>query len=209
MASSSSSAENSPRPGPAADRRAELILASNSPRRSLLLQQAGYRFKVVPADVEETASEQLTPLEMVQINAYRKARAVAKRYPDYLVLGADTVVALENRIYGKPCDRGKAAQMLAELQGKTHQVTTGVCLLHLRSHQQHLFHESSQVTFLPLTPAEISCYLEQIDPLDKAGGYAIQDHDQLILKQLQGSRTNVMGLPMEKLADELKEFRMR
>lgn len=194
---------------PAAERRAELILASNSPRRSLLLQQAGYRFKVVPANADETDSEQLTPLEVVQLNAYRKARAVAKRYPDYLVLGADTVVVLGNRVYGKPGDLMEAQRMLTELQGKTHRVITGVCLLHLRSHQQHLFSESSRVTFLPLTAAEIAHYLAQINPLDKAGAYAIQDHGDLIVKELQGSRTNVIGLPMEKLAEELKVFRMR
>ena len=192
---------------PLTERPVEIILASHSPRRSLLLKKAGYHFKAVAAQVEESSNEQLTPVEMAQLNAYRKARAVAKKFPDFVVIGADTVVALENRIYGKPGTPQEARRMLASLQGKTHRVVTGVCLLHLRSHRQRLFSETSQVSFRALTPAEIAHYLDEIDPLDKAGGYGIQEEATAhILKKLKGSQSNVVGLPLESLAREMKEF---
>src|SRR6187402_2014309 len=124
-----------------------LILASASPRRSELLRQLSSEFQVVPGNAREVHDEQLTAWEMAQVNAYRKARAIAKKFPDATVLGADTLVYLdrEARLYGKPIKPADAARMLSELQGKTHAVITGVCLLHLRGHKQRVFAEWTDV----------------------------------------------------------------
>src|SRR2546426_2868553 len=113
-----------------------LVLASASPRRNELLRQLGVTFQVVPGDVAEIVSESISPAEICQINAYRKARAVAKHYPDAVVLGADTLVCLDRSVFGKPADLNQAFSMLSMLQGQTHEVITGVCLLHLRDRRQ-------------------------------------------------------------------------
>src|SRR6185295_927722 len=154
-----------------------IILASASPRRAELLQQLDVDFDVVPSDAPEVHDNQLTAWEMAQINAYRKARAVAKKYPDAVVLAADTLVYLdrETKLFGKPANRADAECMLNELQGRVHAVITGVCLLHLRSHKQKVFAEWTDVKFLPLTAKQIKDYLRLINPLDKAGAYAIQE----------------------------------
>jgi septum formation protein len=180
-----------------------LILASASPRRSELLGQLKVSFQVLPGNAPEVAHEHLTPQEICQLNAHRKARAVAKKIPDALVLGADTEVALEAAVLGKPADLPAARAMLARLQGRTHQVVTGVCLIHLRTHREQVFAVSTNVTFLPLTPGQINNYLAKINPLDKAGGYAIQEHGELIVSEISGSFSNVVGLPLERLAEEL------
>jgi septum formation protein len=160
-------------------------------------------FVVVPSHAPEMQPEHLTARETALINAYRKARHVAKKHPDALVLGADTIVCLGSKMYGKPADRLEAARMLAELQGHTHEVVTGVCLLHLRHHNQHLFAESTEVTFRSLAAHEIDAYLNSVNTLDKAGAYAIQEHGDTIIQEIQGSRSNVIGLPMERLRAEL------
>jgi len=182
-----------------------IILASASPRRRELLQQLEREFDVVASAAPEVHDEQLTAWEMAQVNAYRKARAVAKKFPDNLVLGADTLVYLDRdaRLFGKPVDRVEAARMLGELQGRVHAVITGVCLLHLRGHRQRVFAEWTDVRFHPLTPRQIKDYLALMNPLDKAGAYAIQEHGERIVAEISGSYSNVVGLPMERLRDEL------
>jgi septum formation protein len=183
-----------------------LILASASPRRAELLRQLKLEFKVLAADTMEVAHEHLSPLELCQLNAHHKARAVAKKIPDALVLGADTLVFLEREIFGKPHDLAEAKQMLAKLQGRTHQVVTGVSLIHLRVHRERLFAVSTDVTFLPLTTEQISDYLTKINPLDKAGAYAIQEHGEMIVSEISGSYSNVVGLPVERLQEELESL---
>jgi septum formation protein len=183
-----------------------LILASASPRRSELLREMGIPFTVVRSQVPEVAPEHLSPVETAEINAYRKARATAKKHPDSLVLGADTVVSLGSTVYGKPTDMADAEQMLAKLQGRTHQVITGVCLIHLRAHRQKLFAVSTAVTFRRLHIGQIRRYLSKIFPFDKAGSYAIQEEGDLIVKGIVGSFTNVVGLPVEALKKELKAW---
>src|SRR5437667_11181675 len=183
-----------------------IILASNSPRRAEMLRQAGLDFKVVSSDASEIRHEQLTAREVSQINAYRKARAVSKKFPDALVLAADTVVTLENALFGKPSTLEAAYEMLEKLQGRTHVVVTGICLLHLRSHRQRIFAESTSVTFRPLDAVKIRRYLTQVNPLDKAGGYAIQENGDQIIQGVSGSYSNVVGLPMERLSAELKAW---
>ena len=183
-----------------------LILASASPRRVELLKLLPVKFQVLPAAVEEVAHEHLSPLEVCQLNAHRKARAVAKQIPDALVLGADTLVFVDNEILGKPHDQAGARQMIARLQGRTHQVVTGVCLMHLRSHRERIFAESTDVLFHPLNARQIRDYLRQINPLDKAGAYAIQEGGEKIISEISGSFSNVVGLPVEKLREELESW---
>jgi septum formation protein len=183
-----------------------LILASASPRRSELLRQLKVNFQVLPGNATEVVPEHLSPQEICQLNAHRKARVVAKQIPDALVLGADTLVFLDTTILGKPADRAGAHAMLALLEGRTHQVVTGVSLIHLRGHRERIFAVSTNVTFLPLTHAQINHYLDRINPLDKAGGYAIQDHGELIVSEISGSYSNVVGLPLERLAVELERW---
>lgn len=183
-----------------------LILASASPRRAELLRELGLGFTVVPSDAVELESGHLTARELAQLNAHRKARSVAKRHPDALVLGADTVVVLGTKLYGKPRDREDAARMLGELEGRTHQVVTGLSLIHLREHRERLVAERTDVRFRSLTRAEIGRYLDRIDPLDKAGAYAIQEFGELLVEEIVGSFTNVVGLPVERLQAELRAW---
>jgi septum formation protein len=183
-----------------------LILASSSPRRKELLRHAGVPFETIPSDAAELFQGELTAREMAQINAYRKARSVAKKYPDNLVLGADTLVTLENTVMGKPKSLAAAHAMLEKLQGKQHQVVTAVCLLHLRSHRQRIFCEGTAVTFRALDAEKIQHYIKRVNPLDKAGAYAIQEEGDMIVEQVSGSYTNVVGLPMERLKVELDRW---
>ena len=180
-----------------------LILASASPRRADLLRQLQPEIQIVPSDAEEIFDGQLSPLELCQLNAHRKARAAAKKIPDALVLGADTLVFLDSEIMGKPRDLADARRMLARLQGRTHQVVTGVSLIHLRGHRERLFAVSTDVTFHPLTAGQIDGYVAKVNPLDKAGAYAIQEHGDMIVSEISGSFSNVVGLPVERVMEEL------
>lgn len=180
-----------------------LILASASPRRAELLKQLRLEFQIIPGDAAEVFDEQLSPLEVCQLNAHRKSRAIAKKHPDALVLGADTLVFLGEEIMGKPADLAEARRMLAQLQDRTHQVVTGVSLIHLRAHRERIFAASTDVTFHPLTAGQIDTYLSKTNPLDKAGAYAIQEHGDTIVAQISGSFSNVVGLPIEVLKEEI------
>ena len=180
------------------------ILASASPRRGELLKQLGFDFEVVPSDVAEIHNDQLTAQEASLVNAYRKAHFVAKKFPDSLVMGADTLVYLDTTLFGKPRTMAEAYEMLEKLQGRAHEVVTGICLLHSREHKQKVFAESTTVIFRPLDDAKIRRYLAKVNPLDKAGAYAIQEEGELIIEKISGSYTNVVGLPVERLRAELE-----
>ena len=183
-----------------------IILASASPRRAELLRQLGIEFKVMPAEASEILHEQLTAGEAAQLNAYRKARSVAKKYPDALVIGADTLVYIDTVLFGKPANLEAAYLMLERLQGRTHQVVTAVCLLNLRNHRQRIFADTTTVTFKPLDAVKIRRYLGKVDPLDKAGAYAIQEQGDMVVEKFSGSFSNVVGLPLERLRTELKAW---
>ena len=180
-----------------------LILASASPRRAELLRQLNLDFQIAPGDAAEIFDDQLSPLELCQLNAHRKARAVAKKNPDSLVLGADTLVFLDGEIMGKPASRADAERMLTRLQGRTHQVVTGISLIHLRAHRERIFAVSTDVMFHPLDAGQIRDYLAKVNPLDKAGAYAIQEHGDLIVSEISGPYSNVVGLPVERVGAEL------
>jgi septum formation protein len=183
-----------------------LILASASPRRAELLQLLKLDFRVVPSAATEILDEQLSPFEVCQLNARRKARMVAKKNPDSLVLGADTLVFLDGEIMGKPASRADAERMLTRLQGRTHQVVTGISLIHLRAHRERIFAVGTEVMFHPLDAGQIRDYLAKVNPLDKAGAYAIQEHGDLIISEISGSYSNVVGLPVERLKGEIQSW---
>jgi septum formation protein len=183
-----------------------IILASASPRRAELLKLLKLDFQVVPGNVPEAAHEHLSPLEVCQLNAHHKAYAVAKKIPDALVLGADTLVFLDNEILGKPRDLAHARRMLSRLQGRSHQVVTGVSLIHLRKRQECIFAASTDVLFHPLDAGQIREYTTRVNTLDKAGAYAIQELGEMLISEISGSYSNVVGLPVELLRDELSAW---
>ena len=178
--------------------RPRLILASASPRRRDLLSRAGYDVRIAASDIEELDSCNEGPGALALINAKRKWNAIAPQYPDEIVVAADTVVWLDGRFYGKPVDFVEAAKMLAILSGRTHQVVTGVVVGRVGEGSQE-FAEVSMVTFHALDENEIDAYLKDIHPLDKAGAYAAQDDNGRIIAKVEGSLSNVSGLPMERL----------
>lgn len=180
-----------------------LILASASPRRVELLQQLGVRFRVKASAVPEVAADHLAPREICLANAAAKARAVAIRNPASLVLGADTEVALGARVFGKPASRREAREFLETLANRTHQVITGVCLICLARRFRHSFSVTTDVTFQPLTRKQIEAYLRDVEPLDKAGAYAVQAGGERIIESIDGSLTNVVGLPLGALRQAL------
>lgn len=183
-----------------------LILASASPRRVALLKELEWEFEVLPSRAAEVGHAFLTPREICLLNAWQKCRAVAQNRPEAVVLGADTEVCLGPRIFGKPANRTEAEVFLTDLQGRTHEVITGVCLMHWGRHRQWLGVEVTRVHFKPLTAAEIADYLNRIQPLDKAGAYAIQDYGERIIERIEGSYSNVVGLPLELLGTALPAF---
>lgn len=177
-----------------------LVLASTSPRRRELLLEGGFAFSVdAQADVEEAHDPALSPEALTSHNARLKAEAVAIRYSGALVLGADTLVYLDGEPLGKPGSLLHAVEMLQRLSGKTHHVCTGVCVCGPESGQYSLLHEVTEVTFQELSEATIAQYLERVYVLDKAGAYAAQDHGGMIIAEMRGSWSNVVGLPMEKV----------
>ena len=187
-----------------------LVLASASPRRRLLLAEHGYRAEIVPANVKESADPTLSVPELVRLNALLKSAALWTRRSRAVVLGTDTLVCLDGQALGKPADLGEAAAMLARLAGRWHEVYSGVCLALPAQGRVVCFVEETRVRFHPLSAPEIGAYLRLIDPLDKAGGYAAQEHGERIIAGHEGSWSNVLGLPMERLAAVLTaEFGIR
>jgi septum formation protein len=163
----------------------------------------GVTFEIVASTVAEVAGGPLTPSDVAVTNACRKAISVADAHRAVTVIGADTVVALGDRLFGKPADASEAAAMLGELSEKTHEVTTGVCLVHRSTGELTVFAETTHVTFRRLTARQIRDYLDQVQVLDKAGAYAIQEQGDALVRQISGSFTNVVGLPVERLGEVL------
>jgi septum formation protein len=179
-----------------------LILASNSPRRRELLRQAGYRFEVRPPPVEDCAiAPGASPGAYVESLAYMKARAAisAHRLTEGLVIGADTVVELRGTIIGKPADHAEARRILSELSGSRHHVLTGLALVDLAAGKRWLAHEVTRICMRVMTPDEINAYVASGEAMGKAGAYALQETADRYVERIDGSVTNVVGLPMELL----------
>jgi len=182
---------------------ASLILASKSPRRKHLLEQAGLKFSVIPSDFDETSVAMSEPASYVRALAEFKALDISKKHPDSWVIGADTIVLIDNQILGKPGSKDEAGEMLKRLSGKRHQVLTGYCIC-CREKKQ-LFSETvnTEVHFKKLRREEIDWYIETGEPLDKAGAYAIQGVGSFLVRNIDGSYTNVVGLPVCEVIDFL------
>ncbi len=185
----------------------KLILASNSPRRKQLLTEYGFTFTIMPSEYEEKVSDR-SPKDTVTAFALGKAQDVYDKLSPSdkqtaVVLGADTVVALDGNILGKPTDKDNAKQMLKLLSGKSHSVYTGYCFI--VNDKAQVFAEQSIVTFNTLTDAQIDEYVASGKPLDKAGAYGIQDGYNLV-KGYKGSFNNIVGLPVEVFAEKLKQL---
>ncbi|MEW6264652.1 MAG: Maf family protein [Thermodesulfobacteriota bacterium] len=183
-----------------------LILASASPRRRELLTWAGLEFDTALVQVSEEALAGESPVELVRRLALAKAEAAARPRPGAWILGADTVVVLDGLIMGKPVDRTEAALMLGRLSGRTHQVLTGICLLHRDANRLFLDHVATAVEFRTLSELDIRLYLDSGEAWDKAGAYAIQGRGAALIKTIQGSYTNVIGLPLAEVLGWIKSL---
>ncbi len=184
-----------------------MILASQSPRRKALLTQAGVSFTVVESGVEENVPPGTSPEETVRLLAVQKAEAVARTLAEpAVVIGADTVVALDGVIFGKPVDEADAEQMLSALQGKAHQVFTGVALIDTTQtpHFQQVFVSSTAVSMYPLSQEAIQAYVASGEPMGKAGAYAIQGLGATLVERIEGDYNTVVGLPLSAVYWALK-----
>ncbi|RFZ95830.1 septum formation protein Maf [Mucilaginibacter conchicola] len=183
----------------------KIILASKSPRRQELLKLMDIDFRVVLKEVDESYPDGLTPAEIAVYIASKKAEAFDEDVNDEVVLTADTIVAIDGLILGKPESREHAIEMLQRLSGKVHEVYTGVCLFYKGHYNK--FYDRSEVFFRQLTDEEIISYVDEYKPYDKAGSYGIQQRIGLIgIERINGSYTNVVGLPTEKVYQQLKKL---
>jgi len=181
-----------------------LILASSSPRRKELLKQIGLRFEVVPSGVEERIKDGENPVEHVLRLAEEKALDVANKSRDSWVIAADTIVLVDGEILGKPAKEKEAYQMLLKLSGKEHRVITGFCILNTGNGESVKESVETTVTFKELSEEEIRGYIKTKEPFDKAGGYAIQGKGSFMIREIKGSYTNVVGLPICEVVEALE-----
>ena len=175
-----------------------IILASGSPRRKQLLEQINLEFEVVPSQIYEDFSLNLSPADFVEHYAQEKAKDVANSYVDKWVIGADTIVVFESHILGKPKNEKDSFQMLKRLSGNTHQVITGVSIQNIKQDISDSFHERTNVTFNTLSDNIINYYIETYKPFDKAGSYGIQDWFSVCVNRIDGCFYNVMGFPLSR-----------
>ena len=179
----------------------ELILASGSPRRRELLSEAGLSFQIISPDVDELSGDGYSPRDLALTNARLKCMAISVARPESMVIGADTVVTLGGKIYGKPLDLKEAAKNLRIFSGRIHEVLTGVVLS--CGDQRAEFVSTSFVKFKDLNELDIEDYLSKVYVLDKAGGYAAQEHRELIIEKFEGDYQNIIGLPVSLVLDQL------
>ncbi|MDQ3181725.1 MAG: Maf family protein [Acidobacteriota bacterium] len=174
----------------------KLILASGSPRRAEILSFVGWEFEKQVADIDETELLNESPTDYVQRLAREKAEAVAEEYEDALVLGADTIVVIDEKIIGKPKDLIDARRMLKLLSGRWHEVLTGAAIVEVQSQKSVVEIQRTRVKFAEMTDAEIEFLVEKGEPLDKAGAYAVQAQAALFIEEIEGDYWNVVGLPV-------------
>lgn len=182
----------------------KIILASASPRRKELMELAGYDFEVICADIVEVVPEEAMPQEVVMSLALQKAQAVAAEHKEAVVIGSDTVVALDGKILGKPHSEQEACEMLRSLSGRTHKVFTGVAIV--CGGKVKNFFDETDVEFYSLGDDEIKKYVATGEPTDKAGAYGIQGKGSVLVKRINGDFFSVMGLPIAKLYREMIDF---
>lgn len=182
-----------------------MILASKSPRRKELLGFISKDFKIIPAVGEENIPNGTDPKDAVVMLAKQKAEEIAADHKGEVIVAADTIVVIDNKILGKPRDEAHAAEMLGTLSGRIHTVFTGVCVIFADGASES-FAERTDVEFYPLTEDEISDYIATGEPMDKAGAYGIQKKGALLVKRIFGDFYNVMGLPVSRLVRVLREY---
>ncbi|MFA6814924.1 MAG: nucleoside triphosphate pyrophosphatase [Lentisphaeria bacterium] len=184
-----------------------ILLASRSPRRKELLTQAGYQFTCCEANINETPLLDEKPTDLVLRLSSLKAKTIQNQNPNTIIIGSDTMVTLNEKIYGKPQNRLDAIQMLQTFSEKTQQVITGVCILH-PNYPDWIRCITTEVTFKKLTIEIIKKYFALVNPLDKAGAYGIQSHGNQIIASISGSLNNVIGLPTEAFPEYIKSMRL-
>lgn len=182
----------------------DFILASASPRRKEILENAGFSFEIIVSDADETINEAMTPEKTVEELAERKALSVWQKNKDAVVFGCDTVVAIDGKILGKPKDDADAFNMLRMLSGKTHTVSTGVCVC--SKDKTAVFSSTTQVEFYALSDETIKSYISTLEGTDKAGSYGIQGYGSVLVKKIEGDYFSVMGLPVAACARVLADF---
>ncbi|MBC8312432.1 MAG: septum formation protein Maf [Candidatus Marinimicrobia bacterium] len=185
----------------------KLILASQSPRRKQILSRLNIPFGLIVSDVDESIFTcDGSPADYAQELASIKCEAVSKKYTDYLVVGADTIVILDGNIMGKPRDKQDAESMLKTLSGNAHHVITAVSIQCAEKNIIHTFHERTNVTFRQIPPTYISTYVDSDSPYDKAGSYGIQDWSAIFVEKINGCYDNVVGFPLSRFVFELKKI---
>ena len=183
------------------------ILASASPRRKELLRSVGLKLKIIPAHVDETHINGESPQTHVRRLSSDKATVIADQHPKALVLGADTIVVIDGRILGKPKNKRQACEMLTRLSDREHKVFTGFTLAHVTTKVYKTKVIQSAVRFKKISPEEMEWYVSCDEPYDKAGGYAVQGKGASFIKSIRGSYTNVIGLPLCEVLEELKNLK--
>ena len=186
-----------------------IILASGSPRRKELLEKVGLKFEVAASDIEEDLANGLPPRKLAEKLSLEKAVAAAKKYPDAVIIAADTIGVFEGNIIGKPHTPAEAVEMLSMLSGKSHLVVTGYTILDTGTEKSVTKSVETKVYLRSLTGVEIEAYVATGEPLDKAGAYAIQGLGALIVEKIEGDYYNVIGLPLSSLMESLKDFGLK
>lgn len=182
-----------------------IILASASPRRKEILENTNTKFEIIKSEIDEVILDNELPSQVVMRLAFEKSIDIALKHPDSLVIGADTVVVLNNNILGKPKDSSDAFNMIKQLSGKTHQVITGISLINLNANQKIIEYVVSNVKFKNLSEEDIKDYIQTNESLDKAGAYGIQGFGAMLVEEIQGDYFNIVGLPISRLSDLLKK----
>tara|TARA_B100000287_G_scaffold354117_1_gene344160 strand:+ start:572 stop:1183 length:612 start_codon:yes stop_codon:yes gene_type:complete len=178
--------------------KSSIILASKSPRRHSLLKIIGLKFEIIPSNLTENIDPSLSPRHLAEYLSKEKANKVSNKYKNKIVIGADTIVYFNNKIFGKPKDRDENYSMLKSMSGKTHNVVTGVSLINKNKGIQKTFSQITQVTLRKIPRDELLYYIDNFSTLDKAGGYGIQDWFSVWIKKIDGCYYNVMGMPLSK-----------
>jgi septum formation protein len=186
-----------------------IVLASSSPRRKEILEKSGLSFMIDPSSFKEDMNQNLSPFELAKALSLGKAKDVAKRYKNAIVIGADSIVSLNGKALGKPFTKQKAIQMLSEISGSIHSAITGYSIIDTDTRKLVSEAVETKIYFSELSKKEIENYVDTGEPLNKAGAYAIQGKGAMFVKKIEGDYYNIMGLPLSTIVEKLKEFGVR
>lgn len=184
----------------------DIILASASPRRKEILENTNLKFHIIKSDIEERILKEESPEQVAMRLSFEKCMNIASNHESSLVIGADTIVVLDDMILGKPKDKDEAYFMLKKLSNRVHQVITGISLINLEGNKKIIDYVVSNVKFKDLSEEDIKDYIQTNESLDKAGAYGIQGYGALLVEEIKGDYFNIVGLPISKISDLLKEY---